>query len=848
MSRKEPHPVTAVQDVQETVDFISKAALEGMYSHWPRNQECPRSSFAVPSKDDLVLAVSHCWVYAAHPDPGCLKREPLRDLLEEAERAHKPQNQTLVFIDFLSVSQRPVRAGEPDRTPEQEAAFAKALRAFPQIYLQADAVLHVDVDPHPVPGDQSAYSVPLSNLEGVKLMQRGSALHVVYVPEDLDTAVHMFDIVDCVGGVRVRTIAEFETAKQQLQEKRAKEKARSSSWFSSWACASSSCCAEAVEVRMKWCPYGTFSSLTAGQKGWVYLERFASMVKGAMVPEDQIDAVAFASSVEAKQEIIEGACRLREAAQQGREHLDKALQYFVERLEEKHFTAVSLDKATNTGGVGGVTSEDKDVTKTLRDADIVGRLMRELVDDLAANWEKEQTRQRQRQLILAVNRGDVKAATQFLECGADLNAADGQGVTCMHLAAKCRDLDMVKLLINHKGDLTKKDAQGNVPAHCFALYADALTVDLFKVLAPTEKVMSSPNRAGVSVFERFEVWSCTAVSNKPYELADELVKQLLRDHAELSAMFLSGESPGSMVQEVPVECSDVDVKMGTRTIKVPVFHSATPRPSDRLVVWVGMALYMPRSLQEKAVRRIAGVLNAVVGTKVFFITEDIFGEEDFRDGIVELDRRIEGIRHVIGGLQLKGKYTFVDNALGSSMPVLWEQQAQLYHAVILNPLAWFSDEFVTSAGYRGMMSKVGEHAALYKSREIEQCLDVFGSFMFAKREADIAHARTFYRDALEKASPSFFALSGGMSCVVSGATGMFKQLGKMTTNVPITLVCGSCSPALLVQDTVARLQEIVPSASVLYIPKSKQWWECEGERQLNEVLLSLADLLQPPEG
>lgn len=51
-------------------------------------------------------------------------------------------------------------------------------------------------------------------------------------------------------------------------------------------------------------------------------------------------------------------------------------------------------QANNTGGVGGVTSDSKDALtqKQLRDQDIVGSLMRELVDDLASNREKEQSR------------------------------------------------------------------------------------------------------------------------------------------------------------------------------------------------------------------------------------------------------------------------------------------------------------------------------------------------------------------------------------------------------------------------------------------------------------------------
>ena len=53
------------------------------------------------------------------------------------------------------------------------------------------------------------------------------------------------------------------------------------------------------------------------------------------------------------------------------------------------------------------------------DYHVVARLMQDIASHLPAHWDKERRAQRQRQLILAVNRGDSAAVAQLCADGAD---------------------------------------------------------------------------------------------------------------------------------------------------------------------------------------------------------------------------------------------------------------------------------------------------------------------------------------------------------------------------------------------------------------------------------------------
>merc|ERR1719330_534207 len=88
--------------------------------------------------------------------------------------------------------------------------------------------------------------------------------------------------------------------------------------------------------------FGKRNTLSANVKGWIYLERFASMVKVAMTHKSQIDGLVFTNSDVIRAQIFSGGERLRAAVAQG--CLKQELDRFAEELGEKQFSAASIDK------------------------------------------------------------------------------------------------------------------------------------------------------------------------------------------------------------------------------------------------------------------------------------------------------------------------------------------------------------------------------------------------------------------------------------------------------------------------------------------------------------------------
>ena len=112
----------------EPVVFIRADAFRAMPIPWPRCQDLV-DSHALPQPDDLMIALSHGWPYQAHPDPIGVKTPAVLQLIERAQAMHAPRGQTVLFIDFLSVSQRPFSEGQPPRTAAEEECFGLALQS-----------------------------------------------------------------------------------------------------------------------------------------------------------------------------------------------------------------------------------------------------------------------------------------------------------------------------------------------------------------------------------------------------------------------------------------------------------------------------------------------------------------------------------------------------------------------------------------------------------------------------------------------------------------------------------------------------------------------------------------------
>ena len=199
----------AADSLFDNIELALGDELGGIPSPWPRNQDCDSIlERGEPLPEDLVVCVSHGWPYQAHPDPNGEKAAPIQQLLEEANQAHKPAGRTLVFFDFLSVTQRP-------RTPQEDAAFKKALQVMPELYCHADAVLHIDELGGMVGGDGGGgggdeFEVALADLDGAQLMGLNGTVQVMSCPSE---AVPALSIVRRIGDAAIATVADVAAAR-----------------------------------------------------------------------------------------------------------------------------------------------------------------------------------------------------------------------------------------------------------------------------------------------------------------------------------------------------------------------------------------------------------------------------------------------------------------------------------------------------------------------------------------------------------------------------------------------------------------------------------------------------------
>lgn len=355
------HPVIRhAPAAKECVRFVHLEALRPLAVPWPRCQDLPGEPYELQSQD-LLVAVSHAWPYQAHPDPLGTKSGAVFDLAEQAARANKEEGHTLIFYDFLSISQQPFLPSQAPRTEKEHDQFLAALQVMHKIYMYADVVVHVEVEWAPVPGDGEEICVPLAELHGAQFRQVGTEVQVKAAPAgQLRPVVSSYDTIVDLDGVPVSHVHEVEAAIR--------------------------CMRQHDLVRVRKAPFGRQNRTPAGARGWIFLERFLSMVKVALASEAEVDKVVFSNSEATMQQILEGGRRLRAAAHAGTPKLQELLQEFLAELKVKHFSGTSSDALA-----GQAASQAPKGRLWVWDSDekIVARLMQEAVAVLPLRWAEE---------------------------------------------------------------------------------------------------------------------------------------------------------------------------------------------------------------------------------------------------------------------------------------------------------------------------------------------------------------------------------------------------------------------------------------------------------------------------
>jgi len=363
VENEELHPVqTTIGGKPESVFFIPFSELAGLQSPYPRRQDINAAPMAAKSQD-MVVCISHAWPYQTHPDPTGEKAQCINDMFREVNQVF-PDMDPLVFLDFVSVTQRP-------RTALDNELFQAALRAMPMIYLRADAVVHIDKDFEPVVEGQTV-TVKADFLRRSKVGIRavGDVIQLAGTPGGQDT-VQENDVIVSVNGYEIPPSLENATGRLQ----------------------------EGSNVVIRKAPYGVRNEVPAGTRGWIFLERFCSMVKVAMLNDDNKANVVFSNNPAVLQEIFAGGAKLREAAQKGSVELHEALTEFGAELRRKSFSTTStclIEKRETAGRNSTAEAFDEDAQQVFEIMDTCVAFLRE-------HWAEEKRKQTQRELTQQLN-------------------------------------------------------------------------------------------------------------------------------------------------------------------------------------------------------------------------------------------------------------------------------------------------------------------------------------------------------------------------------------------------------------------------------------------------------------
>jgi len=366
------HPLVHYRpDAIEAMRFVKIDALLELTAPLPRCQDLPREACGVMRACDKLVAISHGWRFQVHPDPHGAELGPMKAGLRRIKaRCGGRGSEVFVFLDFLAIPQRPFDPQQAERTPEEDVMFRKALTHLDSVFLYADYFLHLDV-PVEVPLEEGlAYTLRCGADDAWSFRDIGGIVQC--------TAANAFDSLLAIDGVAVDSAASAEEVLSREED--------------------------AVMV-MERHRYGIPNMTPSSDRGWIYLERFITMVVAAMLPQAAFEETVFANEAGLLREIHAGAECLRTAAEHAAlqisgsrspsrcaHSLDGVFRRFEDNLVSKKFSAASVDKSLNPALRSAVPSS----AAAPSDAELVAGIMKGLVGNLALWWQTVQAQRRNR--------------------------------------------------------------------------------------------------------------------------------------------------------------------------------------------------------------------------------------------------------------------------------------------------------------------------------------------------------------------------------------------------------------------------------------------------------------------
>eukprot|EP00931_Biecheleriopsis_adriatica_P106140 TRINITY_DN80646_c0_g1_i1.p1 TRINITY_DN80646_c0_g1~~TRINITY_DN80646_c0_g1_i1.p1 ORF type:complete len:747 (-),score=156.69 TRINITY_DN80646_c0_g1_i1:150-2261(-) len=689
---------------------------------------------------------------------------------------------------------------------------------MPRVYLLADSILHLDGDWARGDAPHQKVVVDSTDLEGVQLLQMGSFVQANCPGHP---KLKLFDRVKSLDGEDVENVQDL---KQKLSMLQADGR---------------SCPVELIRQ-----PMGKRNLVATGDRGWVYLERFITMVKGAMVSESDFHRVCFSNSRAVFEEIRDGSVRLRAAAQAGQDELKDELEFFFRQLGSKKFAASSLDKAINGNVVASAhTQQSADQEAPPDDQQVVASIMHDMVKHLSSHWAEQQEKQRHRQLLLAVNRQDAEAVENILSEGVDVNKIGRHGQTVLHRAAmlssKESGLEVVQTLLKHSADISVQDDRGNLPVHLLVLKRDPTAIKIFDRLAPTPEQLGQLNDAGIKPARRFEAWSNIARRGQPYEPARERVRQLQDKWPEVFRKEKVVRIRRSIHESTSVQRSIVRVCVGGLDLAVDTWTSEVPDQGATLNV-VFTPSPAPWRLIEETMDRVARDLCSRQPLNIFMFNEFSLPFDTESEGAAIPWQFLVDIIKVLLPFQ---KFVFVECFHGFLMPVIWKVEDQLIGVVgIANVASFPSDDMRYSEVSNEFKKFAARQADGLRKRE-QECLREFHGTMMYGGLAPAHMSRT--KGKLEEALPHIHQRSWDMlSALFLGAAdevvqSIISELPPLP-DLPGLILLGD-NAFIAWEGTEHFVEKRMPSAKTVFIEDSNFFWFLESEDQVGSVCAALHD-------
>eukprot|EP00931_Biecheleriopsis_adriatica_P119978 TRINITY_DN9512_c0_g2_i1.p1 TRINITY_DN9512_c0_g2~~TRINITY_DN9512_c0_g2_i1.p1 ORF type:complete len:588 (-),score=112.33 TRINITY_DN9512_c0_g2_i1:23-1735(-) len=562
------------------------------------------------------------------------------------------------------------------------------------------------------------------------------------------------------------------------------------------------------------------------------------MVKASMVNESQFDSVCFSNSPKILEEIKAGSCRLRAAALAGEIALRKELGVFFEQLDSKRFSAASIDKATNTGGVSGAAPASGAKSQ---DREVVASIMQDMVKSLPAHWESQKRKQQQRQLTLAVNRQDAAAVGQILAQGADVTEPGPGGQTLLHRAAKLCALEVSKILLMHKADVSVQDERGNLPVHVLALFTKPEAVELFQVLAPTAEQLGMANRAGMKPARRFEAWASVCNDGEPYQPAHEKASEL---RTLYPAAFAKREAPApseSFQIEDKARRSVSTVSEQGIELDIDTWESGQFEKNELLNVIVTPTL-APWPFVEDNLDRILRNLCNRLPLKVFVLNEFSvpFGAGSMADGL-------EPVHRIIKALTPHNKFVLVECSHGQMVPLLWTLRDQLLGAVLTTGVCgFFQEEMRNSDSMEMILGYARRCEARCANKDLLYIDELLGQLVYGGFRNQGPRLRNTIRKSQHQLSPqSWDGLCWLWKWFANRVLQKHMDSLLPLTCFPVLCILGdNASPLAVLEPTEYCQLSRFPAAHTRYIEDSKVWWFLESESQMRSACDTLANFLQ----